>query len=156
MLKYGSYFGCNEAVTISNSLTMNNSMNIGFAGFTFCYDGIPAYNANLADPGQGEGFITVFDTIISNSIKSISNDKEIFISPNPNNGNFTISGTVANDNAVMIAVYNMLGQVVVQQKALPHNGKLQAVFSAPQLLPGVYLVQLSNSATIANLRMVVE
>jgi len=161
MLKWGSYFGADTGYTGGYGISVDHHGNIFCSGYSASPDGLASGDAhqdvNLAfSAGDENAFLVKFDTAAT-GIKSVRQTEQNFsLSPNPNHGNYTISGTVANDNAVMIAVYNMLGQVVLQQKDLPHNGKLQAVFSAPQLLPGVYLVQLSNSATIANLRMVVE
>jgi hypothetical protein len=78
--------------------------------------------------------------------------------PNPNPGNFTITGdiNVSGANDVSIAVLNPLGQVVYTDYAILQNGKLNKNLRVDNLASGIYLLQVSADGSSKTLRFSVQ
>ncbi len=73
------------------------------------------------------------------------NGSEIRLMPNPNNGTFRVSGTLASNNneEVTLEVTNVLGQVVYHNTATATNGKLDAeVHTGNTLANGMYVLNI--------------
>ncbi len=66
--------------------------------------------------------------------------------PNPNTGNFTLSGTVDCNSckAVNYEVINVLGQVVLSGVAIPVNGAISEQISAGSLISGSYMLRVNT------------
>jgi len=96
-------------------------------------------NAMCTSPDSALG------NIISVSAGSISSTNNIGIYPNPNTGNFIISGTFNNttDNEATIEILNVTGQVVYTDKASVHNGMIQKRIDLGTNVPGgMYMLRL--------------
>jgi hypothetical protein len=67
----------------------------------------------------------------------------IAIVPNPNNGSFTIKGTVGvNDEEVYLEVTDILGQTVYRNNVLALNGKLDERITLKSAANGMYILTL--------------
>ena len=78
--------------------------------------------------------------------------------PNPNNGTFTIKGTLGSgaDN-INIKVTNMLGQVVYTTTAQPHNGNInETVTLTHNVAAGMYLVNITSAGGNAVFHVVIN
>lgn len=97
--------------------------------------------------------ITVqFPTAIHNNI----NDRAgVELYPNPNNGIFTLKGSVQKEEA-SLEIANMIGRVVYRAKLTAQNNKLDKQVALPAgISNGVYIVKLSSGAEMNNFRIVV-
>jgi len=83
---------------------------------------------------------------------------EVKLVPNPNNGVFTVSGTIGEGSEeVSLEVTDMLGQVVYRGTAQVTGGKLNAGVSlGGNLANGMYLLNLHTSTSNASLHFVVK
>lgn len=78
------------------------------------------------------------------------------IQPNPNNGEFYITGTTAEDK-LTICVANMLGQIVHRESIVSTNGVLNSHITLNNALPtGTYLVSIISDSGSTTFRVVVE
>ncbi len=78
--------------------------------------------------------------------------------PNPNNGQFTIKGTVSSaDEEVTLQVVNMIGQVIYNQKVMTHNGEInEKIQLTGNLANGMYLLNLQSASENRVFHFVVE
>jgi hypothetical protein len=79
--------------------------------------------------------------------------------PNPNNGTFTIKGTLETtaDEEVSIEVVNMLGQVVYSNKVMTQNGIInERVQTGSSLANGMYVLNLRSGSQNTVLHFVIE
>jgi len=81
------------------------------------------------------------------------------ILPNPNNGSFTIRGTLptGTDQEVTIELTDLLGQVVYQEKVQAPGGKVNERINAGQTIAnGMYLLTLRSGETNNVFHVVIE
>jgi len=92
---------------------------------------------------ENNGNVTLaFNSSISTELKNnIETTSNFYVFPNPSNGEISISGISVNTNN-LVEIYNLLGQVVYTEKIILNNSTLQL---NPNLLPGNYLIKISNS-----------
>lgn len=83
---------------------------------------------------------------------------EITLVPNPNNGDFTISGSLGTtDEAVFMEVTNMLGQVVYTKNATAANGLLnEQIQINNNVADGIYILTLHAASGTGTIRFVIE
>ena len=104
-------------------------------------------------------FITVYPTAVQQL--SVGNG-DIRLIPNPNKGEFTVSGTLggqttATDEEVSFEVTDMLGQVLYRNKVVVHNGKLnEQIRLGGSLANGMYLLNLTSGSGSKAFHFVVE
>lgn len=92
-------------------------------------------NCEYLPTGQSQS--TIF--LGTNNFDKKTNN-QLTISPNPNDGNFTLDFATESFSNVEISLYDLLGKLVY--KKIP-NEKLVAV-SLPNLPAGIYVVKVSN------------
>ena len=80
------------------------------------------------------------------------------LQPNPNKGEFTITGSVAaGDDQLNILVTDVLGQVVYTGKRNIQNGSVNEQVALPgNAANGIYLVTLTSGGDRVVFRMVVD
>jgi hypothetical protein len=97
---------------------------------------------------------------VTNGLASTSNQQRFFtLIPNPNAGNFTISGQlpISATSEVRLQVTNMLGQLVHTELLSVQQGKVQASVQLGQhIANGVYIVSLHTDYGIEQFHMVLE
>jgi hypothetical protein len=89
----------------------------------------------------------------------VGTGSDIRLVPNPNKGNFTISGNtgVASDEMLTLEITDMIGQVVYNGKVSVHNGEInQHVVLDRTLANGMYLLNLRSGSDSKVFHMVVE
>lgn len=84
------------------------------------------------------------DCIITDSVFIETLEKELILYPNPNDGDFTISGSVPSNSLVGITIYNAARQVVYKQTVQPENNLLHVNISMHDLANGIYYLRLGN------------
>lgn len=91
-----------------------------------------------------------------------SNDlsAELQVHPNPNSGQFTLSGDLpdmAASNEVTVEVVDMLSKVLYTEKAPINNGKIEKnITLADNVANGVYLIKVKNETISKVLRFTLE
>jgi hypothetical protein len=88
----------------------------------------------------------------------IFNGAEITLAPNPNNGIFTIMGSLGTTSDVEAAmeITNMLGQVVYANKVIAPNGQInEQITTANGLAAGIYILNLHTANGNGTFRFVI-
>ncbi|MCW3123513.1 MAG: hypothetical protein JWQ38_3005 [Flavipsychrobacter sp.] len=83
----------------------------------------------------------------------------VSISPNPNNGVFSINSQaqLKTNDAVTVSVINMYGAEVYRKKVLPRNRMLnEQIAPETQMAKGVYILKLSSSSENIMQRFIVD
>lgn len=109
-----------------------------------------------ASPGTAiSGGVTVN---VTNGVADLSSGNKFLLMPNPNNGTFTIKGTlVTSDDELAIKVTNMLGQTVYTNNVAVVNGNVNTTISLNQsLAAGVYMVNITSAGANAVFHVVVN
>jgi len=130
-------------------------------------DGGPATNAELYWPAfvatgaAGSFYITdesnkvirKVDTVHPKSsldVQQVANNTNNFlILPDPNNGTFTIKGSLStiNDQQVSIEARNMIGQTVYQSQVFAQRGTINTLIVLNENLPpGMYVLNIKSAA----------
>jgi Zn-dependent metalloprotease len=84
---------------------------------------------------------------------------DLILIPNPNKGEFTISGSLTNtaDVQVSIIITNVLGQTIYEATAQARNGEISERITLPSAVPnGIYLVKISSGENPNVFRIVVD
>ena len=92
-----------------------------------------------------------------NSTATVTGDIRIF--PNPNNGTFTIIGTLGKteDEEVVISVSDMPGQVIYKNKVMARNGNInEQVILNSSLARGMYILSVQSANENKVFHFVVE
>jgi uncharacterized protein YjdB len=94
---------------------------------------------------------------VTSGIPGTTAENALTIMPNPNNGRFSVAGSVAGDGEVQFAVTNLLGQCVYTQNAQSKSGRVDAQVQLPQSLSdGTYLVTVRIGNMVSTHRIVVS
>jgi len=106
-------------------------------------NGNPPCESSTPNPGISNPII-IHDYLGVNPLTTNGNTFSLF--PNPNNGSFTLSGTLANvtNNEVNYQVVDMLGQVVYSGKTTPQNGKIKVQITLGDLASGSYMLRVNT------------
>lgn len=75
-------------------------------------------------------------------IGNVAGNLNIGLYPNPNNGNFTVSGNIGSEKTVIIEVLNTVGQVVYQDQVTAVNGNINTQVSVNNTPNGVYMLRV--------------
>ena len=118
---------------------------IGYGNSTIAWTDDPTprefsdWDGNIIEPTYNNGTIDIIDGI--NEL----NNTAIAVSPNPNNGNFTLDLSSVKSQVSNVKVMNMVGSVVYQQK-VAQNATFNQNLNLSNLSNGVYtiLIQTNN------------
>jgi hypothetical protein len=94
------------------------------------------------------GSVTIVDTDATGVQQVTGGINDILLVPNPNSGIFTIQGTMAHatNEAITIAVTDMLGRVVYKKEITATNGKLnEQINLGSNIASGIYLLGLRSA-----------
>ncbi len=94
------------------------------------------------------GFNTINITVYNVGIGAVvSGDANLRLIPNPNKGEFSVSGTLGSaiDDDVTMEITDMLGQVIYKNKVTVHNGTLDEKIKLSNTLSnGMYILNLRS------------
>jgi hypothetical protein len=116
-------------------------------------------NENACGMQSGSNSVTMN---VSNNlaVNQISNNGSVFsMAPNPNKGDFTLKGELANNanEEVTVQVTNVVGQVVYSGSVTPQNGKISEHIQLNNSLPsGSYILNLRTGSENAVIHFVIE
>ena len=90
--------------------------------------------------------VKIDDAIEEKNNNQLQNgNKQINVYPNPNNGNFTLRGTVNYNGIAQIEIINILGQIVYKKNTNINNSILNQEIQLNDVVNGVYLLKLSGN-----------
>jgi len=112
-------------------------------------------------PSGCSSIVTITVSVCSGSgvIQITNGGSNISVVPNPNKGEFNMSGTLNTvaDEEVTLELTDLLGQVVYRGKAIAQNGKLNvSVKLSETLANGMYLLNLRSATDNEVFHVVVE
>ncbi len=101
------------------------------------------------------------DTIINSETASINDDDDLLsisLSPNPNTGNFTLSGTInSNNDPITISVINLMGQTVYSAGVFTQKNKLdQKITLDNNIATGLYIMQIKTGKKSTMLKFILQ
>lgn len=90
------------------------------------------------------------------SVEENISQEKIIISPNPNNGNFTLNIETELTGQVEFNVLDLNGKKVFTQKSLINSTNYSKDFKLPELSKGVYILNIKSNAKEINKKFIVE
>jgi hypothetical protein len=139
--------GATSSVFLQNNVNVNDVVSCYVVNTNKC--GVYAGTANLIVTGTGNVSVKTVTSTIG----------DVRLVPNPNNGMFTLSGSLGTsvDGEAAIEVTNMLGQVIYTAKFNIRNGEINEKISlSSDLANGMYLVNLRTTDGSKVFHMVIE
>ena len=107
-----------------------------------------AGNLYIADEANNR-IRKVYKVTLVSGVQQISGqNSNLNVFPNPNNGTFTIKGSLnsTNDDNLMVSVMNVSGQVVYKSNIVVHNGVINTLVALERSLPeGYYLLNIQSA-----------
>lgn len=103
------------------------------------------YEAKVTDTGGCTGMSAMY-TVLSTTNTALG-QSVLSVSPNPNQGRFTLSGivpSVSDGNELQIDITDVTGRQVHSQMVNIHAGNINEELSLKQLTAGIYLLHYSN------------
>lgn len=141
-----------STINVTNSVTAIPTLITGtaYVGFTASFTGMtPTTRFMLIDGNLSSASI---NTQTTDNLKPV-------LSPNPNDGNFSIKGRMKNlfNGQASIVVTNMLGQVIHSSETAVSNGLINAPVSLTQTIAnGVYFVTVTAGDNREIFRLVLD
>ncbi len=92
---------------------------------------------------------SIIISLLGVSVKQLNaSGADIMLVPNPNNGSFSLKGTLgtSSNEEVNVEITNMLGQVIYTGKILPSNGSIDQKITLSNIANGMYLLNLGTGA----------
>jgi hypothetical protein len=81
--------------------------------------------------------------------------ENLSLSPNPNNGNFTIKFNSYTNNDIKVSVYDMSGRQLLNRTYL-NSGNFEQQISLENAAPGVYLVNVQDGDNTLSKKIVIK
>ncbi len=139
--------GATSSVFLQNNVNVNDVVSCYVVNTNRC--GVFAGSSNLIVSGAGNVSVKTVTAAFG----------DIRLVPNPNNGIFTLSGSLGTtvDEEATVEVTNMLGQVVYTARFNTRNGEINEKISlSSNLVNGMYLVNLKAADGGKVFHMVIE
>lgn len=103
-------------------------------------------NATCAVPDTA--ISNILTVQVSSAVASINNAGGVItLYPNPNNGTFTVAGTISGGNKAQIEVLDIVGQTVYKERVLVQNGQLsKQIRLSDNNANGIYLLRIKTDS----------
>ncbi|MBS1571923.1 MAG: T9SS type A sorting domain-containing protein [Bacteroidetes bacterium] len=160
VLDWSSYYGgVSDFTSYLNeiSVTSPNPNTFYLYGFSSSDVGIVTPNATqtLKIPNENTMYVARFDKKTGMGTTETTGNNEISLYDNPNNGNFSLVGTLLLQKNLQLKLYDASGRLVITRKL--NNEKKQTFEFQNLLSKGNYLIEISdNKTTIKTFKMVVK
>jgi hypothetical protein len=155
------------------SLVLNSKNQLFMSGFTrnknnkfplSKWNNVCYYDSTIADPfpsNNPDMYISMFDVSTFNAVgikeineNNVSNDNNVILYPNPNNGEFNLKFIKLPETKSNYTITNILGQVVKEEKDIYLENDY--AISLKNLQTGVYFLTLSNSTQKSTLKFIIK
>ncbi len=93
---------------------------------------------------------------IATGINEVAGFYNLTLSPNPNNGQFTLRGMVKQNGTATISVMNMIGQRIYHQQANINQQQLQHEVDLNHVASGLYLLRLEMNGAVTHVKFEVK
>lgn len=158
---WASYYGDSSlGYNLPINIAVNNS-SLYLYGETIATTGYSTPNSwqpQIIDPNSQKknvAFVAKFD--LKNLSTSENNKPEkLTLYDNPNNGNFSLKGSILEKEICRLKLYDMSGKIVHSQTL--EKNKLQNIYLKEKLIRGTYMVQVNDNKNnnLANIKMIVK
>lgn len=143
-----------ECATVGSTLTWSGPL-----GFTSSDPDI--YIEQITDDYKGPYSVTAMyngciSTNITNVVVNALKKSSFILFPNPNNGNFKISGYTKTNSTVFYEIVNLAGQIIYRSSNLPVHKKFSTAINANNLSSGPYILYLSTVGESQAFRFIVD
>ncbi|MCF8370986.1 MAG: choice-of-anchor L domain-containing protein [Bacteroidales bacterium] len=113
------------------------------------------YTATLVSANQC-GSDTSTMQIFTFDIEEMDGESPIQIYPNPNKGNFFLSGNIESKDDLKVSIFNSTGQEVYRKEISSKEGKLSEEIELGKVAPGIYFLMVQQQENKWVWKMVVE
>ncbi len=93
---------------------------------------------------------------IATGINEVAGFYNLTLSPNPNNGQFTLRGMVKQNGTATISVMNMVGQRIYHQQVDINQQQLQHEVDLNHVASGLYLLRLEMNGAVTHIKFEVK
>ena len=124
-----------------------------FSGYR--YRCIPLSGTCLSDTSGAAKLLAVPPLHLG--LEALQNIKNVSISPNPNNGVFTLTCTSSKNAGVTIEITNLIGQIVYSDNALFQKGKISTELVLNRTLSnGTYFLRINSDSCVTTIPFVIQ
>jgi hypothetical protein len=102
------------------------------------------YTVIVTNGGCSSNASTSLNVTVLTGIEQINNSNFFTVYPNPNNGIFNVSFSIASKATYNLEIKNTLGQLVYHETLIDFNGQYSKQMDVSQLGKGLYLISLTN------------
>lgn len=143
---------CNEGIIMGRNNFGVPTHPYGFKGLV---DNIRLYNRALSDTEVVKYGTVAVDTPVTIDVAGIPAASGLELFPNPNSGNFKLTGDLRGDAPVSIEIMNIMGKVIYTRKVKKGTMRLNEDIRMGEDLPkGIYLLRLNCDGESSTLRFV--
>jgi hypothetical protein len=122
-----------------------------YVDFSWTPNGHYTYNFISPTDTVVETYTGFVQCDIVTNVLDVSQNNDVVIFPNPNNGKFEIKENLQNNNSIdKVSIYTLDGKSIFSCDGIP------SVNSIPQLKQGVYIVSIKSNSGISNRKIVVN
>ena len=89
-------------------------------------------------------------------IAEYTNDASVSLSPNPNNGNFTINYTGSENKQLNLKLFDMMGRVIFSKEVRVNDGINKIEMNIPEVSKGIYSLEFITETGIETKRVVIQ
>jgi len=117
------------------------------------------YAGNLFIADAGNNCIRKVDSVGGLAVNNVLNKNiNISLTSNPNNGTFTIKGSVKSiaDKRLLLNVTDVCGRVVYASVVEVQNGNINKQVFLDNVVPGIYILHIGSTTEVSTMKFVVE
>ncbi len=161
------------AATNNGPLRVGDELRLYVTGdstaLTYYWTGPNGFSSVLKDPvidtvqleaAGSYGVLVKRDGCISSGITTVSildrDDEILVLFPNPNDGTFTIKGSVKKDQQIAMKIFNDIGQVIYRDETVANRRYVNKTVTMPYVANGVYFLRIRVDGENKSFKFVVK
>ena len=142
----------NPTVMVTNEVEINEGDSL-FVGGAWQTE-LGTYVDSLLTSEGCDHIIVTNLSVITSALTLSFDGRQIVVSPNPNNGYFSVNMTEWNGEAVRIRLLHPSGKVLTDRKIIGNHGDFLSSFAMPELATGIYFLEVQVDNQRGVLKMV--